>query len=148
MSWGWGMGMGGGMGGMGGMRGGMRGALAMSDEDLGKVFDWGLIRRLLGYVRPYKKHAGMGILAMMVYQGTYIAQPYIPTLAFKEIQNGNSKRAFHRRRNLLRDGSPGLDGAISAGLSHDLRRPVRAVRHRLRHVPPRLRPLDVVLRQQ
>ncbi len=94
MSWGWGMGMGGGMG--GGMRGmgGMRGALAMSDEDLGKVFDWGLVKRLLGYVRPYKKHASLGVLAMIAYQAMYIAQPYIPALAFKEIQHGNESGLF------------------------------------------------------
>ena len=94
MSWGWGMGMGGGMGGGGRGMGGMRGALAMSDEDLGKVFDWGLIKRLLSYVKPYKKHAGLGVLSMIVYQGTYIAQPYIPALAFEEIQKGNSHGLF------------------------------------------------------
>ena len=94
MSWGWGMGMGGMGGGPGGGGRGMRGALAMSDEDLGKVFDWGLLKRLLSYVRPYKKHAGMGVIAMLAYQATYIAQPYLPGLAFTRIQDGNSSGLF------------------------------------------------------
>jgi hypothetical protein len=47
---GWrGDGMGGGTG--GGWRGG--GLLAASDSDIGKAFDWGLTRRLFGYLAPY-----------------------------------------------------------------------------------------------
>ena len=82
------MGMGGGgMGGGGGR--GMRGVLALSDEDLGKVFDWGLVRRLLGYVRPYKRHATLGLISMLVYQVAYIAQPYLPGLALTQIQQAD-----------------------------------------------------------
>jgi ATP-binding cassette subfamily B protein len=84
MSWGMGMGMGMGGGGGGGMRG-MRGVLALSDEDLGKVFDWQLLKRLLGFVRPYKRHATMGVLAMLLYQVAYVAQPYLPGLALSQI---------------------------------------------------------------
>jgi ABC-type multidrug transport system fused ATPase/permease subunit len=89
------MGMGGGMGGMGGggMRG-MRGMLAMSDEDLGKVFDWHLLKRLFAYVRPYKRHASMGVLAMLVYQAMYIAQPYLPGAAFTELRHGSESGLF------------------------------------------------------
>ena len=43
----------------------------MSDEDLGKVFDWGLMSRLLAYIRPYKRRAQIGIVAMLVLQAVH-----------------------------------------------------------------------------
>ncbi len=88
------MGMGMGMGGGGGGMRGMRGILALSDEDLGKVFDWHLLKRLFSYVGPYKRHAGMGILAMLLYQGAYVAQPYLPGLALTQIQNADKSALF------------------------------------------------------
>src|SRR3954452_6335865 len=87
-----GRGMGGGGGG-GGMRG-MRGELAASDEDLGKVFDWGLMRRLLAYIRPYKGRAQVGIAAMLVLQAATIAQPLIPGLAGDQITAGNEHKLW------------------------------------------------------
>jgi ABC-type multidrug transport system fused ATPase/permease subunit len=97
---GWGGGMGGGMsGGMGGMGGGgggggfnamRRSMLAESDEDLGKVFDWRLMKRLVGYAGPYKKRAGFGVAAMLLLQATNILQPLIPGHAIDDIRHGDT----------------------------------------------------------
>src|SRR6185503_12120474 len=80
-----------GMGGGGGGGGGMRGSLAMSDEDLGKVFDWGLMSRLLAYIRPYKRRAQLGIGAMLVLQAATVAQPLLPGLAVDQINQGDQQ---------------------------------------------------------
>ena len=91
MSWG-----GGGFGGGGGMRmggggpGGMRrGSLAASDEDLGKAFDWRLMKRLLRYLLPYKGRATAGLVAMLVLQGMNTAQPLLEGLAINHIHDGD-----------------------------------------------------------
>src|SRR6185436_17498939 len=86
-----GMGGGRGMGGGGGGGGGMRGSLAASDEDLGKVFDWGLMSRLLAYIRPYKRRAQLGVGAMLVLQVASVAQPYLPGLAVDQIAKGDQQ---------------------------------------------------------
>jgi ABC-type multidrug transport system fused ATPase/permease subunit len=96
---GWG---GGGMGGMRGMGGGggggfngmRRSMLAESDEDLGKVFDWRLMRRLIGYARPYKRRAVIGVSAMMLLQATNILQPLLPGRAVDRVAAGDSKGLF------------------------------------------------------
>ncbi len=88
-------GMGGGMGG-GGMRGmGLRRSeLAMSDEDLGKVFEWRLMKRLIGYMTPYKKQASLGILSMLVLQASNIVQPLLPGLAFDRVRAHDTNGLF------------------------------------------------------
>src|SRR4051812_4532711 len=96
-----GMGGGGGGGGGGGRGGGnwgmnsmRRGDLASSDEDLGKVFDWHLMGRLLDYIRPYKRRASMGVGAMFVLQLSNIAQPYLPGRALDAIRESDSHALF------------------------------------------------------
>src|SRR5215208_2996232 len=94
MSWGWGMGMGGGgmRGGAGG--GGMRGALAYSDEDLGKVFEWRLMKRLIAYVRPYRARAFAGFSAMLVLQACLLAQPRLIGFAVDHMRSGDRTGLF------------------------------------------------------
>ena len=87
---GWGGGGGGGMRsmGLGGGGGGWRGSLAASDEDMGKTFDWGLMKRLLAYMGPHKKRAFAGILAMVILQAMNTAQPILWALGIDQITNG------------------------------------------------------------
>lgn len=95
MSWGGGMGMGmGGGGGGGGFGGGMRGSLAMSDEDLGKVFDWRTLKRVLAYGAPYKKRAFFGILSMLILQTMIVAQPFLPGLALDRAKAGDASGLY------------------------------------------------------
>src|SRR4051812_4812507 len=80
MSWGSGIfafGMNVGMGGGEGRGPGGRGVLANSDEDLGKAFDWSLMKRLFSYIRPYKRRTAGGIAAMFLLQTCAIVQPRI-----------------------------------------------------------------------
>ena len=98
MSWGGGGGCGGGGGRGFGSPGrvwrdggdGMRGSLAASDADLGKVFDWGLMRRLLRYLLPYKGRAAVGVFGMLVLQAMNIFQPLLEGRAIDHIQEGNT----------------------------------------------------------
>ncbi len=90
-------GMGGfGMGGRGGVGGmGMRRSdLEMSDEDLGKVFEWRLMKRLISYMTPYKKRAAVGIFATALLTASNIAQPRLPGLAVDRITRGDSSGLF------------------------------------------------------
>jgi ABC-type multidrug transport system fused ATPase/permease subunit len=91
---GWGGGMGTGGLGMGGMRmGGLRRSdLMISDEDLGKAWDWKLFKRLLKYLTPYKKQATLGIIAMVVYQAANNVQPLLQGYALDAIHQGNESR--------------------------------------------------------
>ncbi|HLF72484.1 MAG TPA: ABC transporter ATP-binding protein [Dehalococcoidia bacterium] len=78
--------------GMGMGRGGMgqrRGELVTSDEDLGRVFDWSLLQRLIPRLKPYRSRAIYGLIAMVVLQVTTIAQPYLPGLAFDKMDAGD-----------------------------------------------------------
>jgi ABC-type multidrug transport system fused ATPase/permease subunit len=88
VSWGGGGNWGGGRGGGGG-GGGRRGALAASDEDLGKVFDWRLMKRLFAYLGPYKKRTSLGVAAMLVLQATHLAQPLLEGWAVDRIVAGD-----------------------------------------------------------
>lgn len=85
---GWGMGgMGMGGGGMGRGMGMRRSDLMASDEDLGKAFDWRLMKRLLGYLGPHKKKAALGVGAMIVYQAAHNIQPLLQGFAINAIKD-------------------------------------------------------------
>jgi len=79
-------GMGGGMGGAGrGMmrRAGMDGR-STDDEEFGKPFDGKLMRRLLPYLRPYKRQVTIAALLMLVATATSVATPYFLTVAIDD----------------------------------------------------------------
>ena len=90
------MGWGGGMGGGGGGRGmGMRHSdLMASEEDMGKAFEWRLMKRILAYMLPYKRRAAIGVGAMLVLQAEHILEPLLPGLAFDRITQGDSSGLF------------------------------------------------------
>ncbi len=72
---GWsGLGPRGGMGGFQRLRGGLDG---WDDEEFGSVFDYKVVRRLIGYLAPYKLRALMAIVGMLFYIVTTRFQPII-----------------------------------------------------------------------
>jgi len=56
--------------------------VAAHDEDvIGKAYDAQLMRRLLGYLRPYWAHALTALAAIVVYSVLQLAQPYLMKVA-------------------------------------------------------------------
>ncbi len=51
------------------------------EEVLGKAYDAGLMRRLLGYLRPYKAQVAIALAAIIVGSILQLAQPYLMKLA-------------------------------------------------------------------
>jgi ABC-type multidrug transport system fused ATPase/permease subunit len=47
------------------------------DDDLGKVYDHGVMTRLVPYIRPHKKRMALAVLSMLVYAGTSYVQPLL-----------------------------------------------------------------------
>ncbi len=57
------------------------GADGWDDDELGKVYDHGVVRRLLPYLRPYKGRAFTAIFAMIVFAAVSRTQPFLIGLA-------------------------------------------------------------------
>ena len=51
------------------------------EELLGKAYDAALMRRLLGYLRPYKLQAGIALVAIIVASVLQLAQPWLMKVA-------------------------------------------------------------------
>jgi ATP-binding cassette, subfamily B, multidrug efflux pump len=51
------------------------------EEALGKAYDAALMRRLLGYLRPYWRHALLALLALVAGSGLQLTQPYLVKIA-------------------------------------------------------------------
>jgi ATP-binding cassette subfamily B protein len=66
-----------------------RGELATSDEDVGRIFQWRVVRRLLAYVVPHKKHASLGVGAMLCLQVLQLLQPLVEGLAIDRVVAGD-----------------------------------------------------------
>ena len=65
-----------------------RGADGWDDEELGKVYDHSVVRRLLPYLRPYRRRAFTAIFAMIVFAAVSRTQPFLIGLAIdKYIKN-------------------------------------------------------------
>ncbi len=58
-----------------------RGADGWDDEELGKVYDHSVVRRLLPYLRPYRGRAFTAIFAMIVFAAVSRTQPFLIGLA-------------------------------------------------------------------
>ncbi|MEZ4501760.1 MAG: ABC transporter ATP-binding protein [Dehalococcoidia bacterium] len=66
--------------------GGRRGRIDGWDyQELGKVYDPALFRRLIPFIAPYKGRALLALLSMMVYSAGSYAQPFIMGLAVKNL---------------------------------------------------------------
>ena len=60
------------------------------DEELGKVYDHGVVRRLLPYLRPYRGRAFTAIFAMILFAAVSRTQPFLIGLAIdKYIESEN-----------------------------------------------------------
>ena len=57
------------------------GADGWDDDELGKVYDHGVVRRLLPYLRPYRGRAFTAIFAMIVFAAVSRTQPFLIGLA-------------------------------------------------------------------
>ncbi|MGB7219986.1 MAG: ABC transporter ATP-binding protein [Vicinamibacterales bacterium] len=59
------------------------------DEILGKAYDARLMRRLLQYLRPYRRQVGLALVAIIVGDAAQLAQPYLFKVAIdRYIANG------------------------------------------------------------
>lgn len=54
------------------------------DRKMEKPFDWGQMRRLLRYVKPYWRYLPLVILTMFIVTGTKLAVPYLISIAIDE----------------------------------------------------------------
>ena len=59
-------------------------SLVLEDTEFGKVYDQGVVLRLLGYVRPHWKLTTFSMVMMLVYIGTQVSVPLLVALAVKE----------------------------------------------------------------
>ena len=51
------------------------------DRKMEKPFDWQQFRRLLGYLKPYRRHLPLVVLTMLIVTGTRLAVPYLISVA-------------------------------------------------------------------
>jgi ATP-binding cassette subfamily B multidrug efflux pump len=58
--------------------------VAQDDEVLGKAYDSGLMRRLLQYLRPYRRQVALALIAIVVGGTASLAQPYLIKVAIDQ----------------------------------------------------------------
>ncbi len=66
-----------------------RGVDGWNDEELGKVYDHGVMKRLVGYLTPYRRSAAVAIFGMLLYAATSYTQPFLIGLAIDRIRDGD-----------------------------------------------------------
>ena len=71
------------------LRGGLDG---WDDEEFGSVFDYKVVRRLIGYLAPYKLRASMAIVGMLIYIVTTRFQPIVIGELIDAATNGDLTR--------------------------------------------------------
>ncbi len=80
--WGGGHGGGGGWGANAMRRGsGQPSADGWDDEELGSAYDHRVVRRLIPYVKPYKRQVALAFLGMLLFAGAGASQPFLIGLA-------------------------------------------------------------------
>ena len=124
--------------------------MSTHDEDVvGKAYDARLMRRLLGYLRPYRLHAALALAAIIANSMLQLAQPYLMKLAIdRYIPAGDlagvNRIALwyfaHPRRRLLPRVHPDLAAADDRAADH--------VRHAHADLPAPAAPRPAVLRSQ
>ena len=78
---------GGGRPGAGTLRGGGTG---WEDDELGRPYDHRVVRRLLPYLKPYRRQTAVAVTGMLLYAGASNTQPYLIGLAIDSIARGDS----------------------------------------------------------
>ena len=77
--------------------GGRRGRIDGWDyQELGKVYDPALFRRLIPFIAPYKVRAGLALLSMIVYSAGSYAQPFIMGVAVKNLTTTRDLAVLNR----------------------------------------------------
>lgn len=71
-----------------------RGADGWDDEYLGKVYDSQVVRRILPYLKPYKKYAVAAFICMVVSAVTSFIQPLLIGLTLKAGVEGDTTRVW------------------------------------------------------
>ena len=59
-------------------------SLVLEDTEFGKVYDQGVVLRLLGYLRPHWKLTAFSMVMMLLYIGTQVSVPLLVALAVKD----------------------------------------------------------------
>lgn len=54
------------------------------DRRMEKPFDWGQIKRLLNYLKPYRRKLPLVVLMMLIFTGTKLAAPYLIGVALDD----------------------------------------------------------------
>jgi len=54
------------------------------EQDIGKVFDWGIIRRLFGFIKPYLKYLIIASGFLVIAEGVEILYPYVIKVAIDD----------------------------------------------------------------
>ena len=67
------------------------------DDVAGKVYDGRLMRRLLGYLRPYKLQVGLSSVAILLKAGTDIAGPLLVKIAIDSYMTPNPRPSWAAR---------------------------------------------------
>ena len=79
-------------------------SLVLEDTEFGKVYDQGVVLRLLGYVRPHWKLTAFSMVMMLVYIGTQVSVPLLVALAVKEFIRPEDLSVVERLAGLNRIG--------------------------------------------
>ena len=126
------------------------------EQDLGKVYDARLMKRLLAYARPYRKLIALCVVLLLAIAVIYLARPYLIKVAIDNYILGFGQRrkregAECRATQALRDQDIGaiirlgwiLFAIMTAGFVLNYVKFTFAVHRpadRLRHPPAHLRP--------
>ncbi len=83
-------GTGGGLRGGAGRGGNLNGADGWDDEELGSAYDHAVVRRLIPYLKPYKRQVALALVGMILFAGAGASQPFLIGLAIDTyITDGN-----------------------------------------------------------
>ena len=67
---------------------------AHEEEALGKAYDARLMRRLIGYLRPYRLHVGFAVAAIIGHSLIELAPPYLSKLVIDRYIPAGHTRAL------------------------------------------------------
>src|ERR1035441_10892969 len=71
------------------------------DEVLGKAYDGRLMRRLLGYLRPYKWHVVVALAAIILKSGLDVLGPFLTKIAIDKYRSEEHTSELQSLRHLV-----------------------------------------------
>src|SRR5438477_2079760 len=69
--------------------------MAHEEEVLGKAYDSRLMRRLLGYLRPYSGHVTVALVSIVLKAGADVLGPFLTKIAVDKYLAPTTERATH-----------------------------------------------------